>query len=149
MDGWSLAIEEAAWLCVLEAPATKADYDLLFTSGGDGVSFTCRNFALDYRPNRIPAALRQAHKRISQMARVHIGNGEWLSEDGEKVPPTVEAILDIVGDEPTEITDDLINRIIPTFELPNSTALPVGNDTEIVNWLHQQKGKQVFVWLIA
>lgn len=91
----------------------------------------------------------EAYTKISETNQMWIGSVSWLKaglfEDEESfVPQTVGEISELIGEELPVLDDELIEKILNTFDLPNVTGYSLNDKEKVREWLMQNKGKQIF-----
>ncbi len=87
------------------------------------------------------------HVLFSHSPNIWIGEVSWLKaglfEDGEKyVPSVVERVFELTNG--TIIDDKMIEDIKEAFNLPNTTSYNIANVDEVVAFLEEHRGKEVF-----
>lgn len=90
-----------------------------------------------------------AYRIISQSPNVWIGEVSWLKagllgDSDEFIPSTVQQVYDLIGDELPELTDDLIKKILKTFNSKNNTGYELAESEEVEKFLLKHKGNKVF-----
>ena len=53
-------------------------------------------------------------------------------------------IHDLIGEDCPVLDDELIQKIMDTFDLENKTLYKLTNPTEALSWLTMNKGRRVF-----
>lgn len=86
---------------------------------------------------------------VSRTVQIWIGEVSWLkaalTEDPETfVPPTVQQVSDLIGEDLPVLNDELIGKILKAFDAPNSTGYSLAKKEDVEKFLLENKGKQVF-----
>lgn len=88
------------------------------------------------------------YARVSATPNIWIGSVSWLKaalfESDDYIPDVVGAIDEIIGEDLPIIDDDLIAKISAAFELPNTTQYDIADASEVIKFLNQYRGEQVF-----
>ena len=103
-------------------------------------------FALTRYPEKKQERVRD---RVLDTTSVWIGSVSWLKaglfDDNETfIPDTVDVISDLVGEELSVLTDELIVKILDAFDLENKTGYELNTKEDVAKFLNTHKGKRVF-----
>ena len=87
--------------------------------------------------------------KISETPDVWIGEVSWLkaglSDDAEAfIPTTVQAVTDLIGEDLPLLTEELRDKILGAFDLPNTTGYKLNTKEKVAKFLNEQKGKKLF-----
>ena len=86
---------------------------------------------------------------VGDSPNIWIGEVSWLkaglTEDPETfIPSTVDQIQETIGEDLPILDDNLVNKILKSFEVENTTSYSLANREDVEKFLIEHLGKQVF-----
>ena len=90
-----------------------------------------------------------SRKKVGDTPSVWVGEVSWLKaalfDDSEAfIPDPVGAISELVGEDLPVIDDSFMEKVKEAMAMPNETGYSLAHAEEILAFLEEHKGKQVF-----
>jgi hypothetical protein len=138
----------SAELCihVMTDDLTEEEVKILLGGSLGSKWFDWQAMAWNQRTGRYDAVMR----KVSETPHVVVGDVSWLKaalfEGGEDefVPDTIGAVASIIGEDLPVLDEDLVNRIIGAYELPNRTNYELAAPEPVVEFLRAHQGQRIF-----
>lgn len=96
-----------------------------------------------------PLHLSDAWQKITGTPNIWIGEVSWLKasltdDEDSYIPGTVAMINDLIGEDWPVLDDELIEKILKSFDIPNETACRLAELDEVRAFLQEHKGEKAF-----